>query len=245
MENKNIKKNYRNLPLEEIVKEYDSCFDENDNIIDQEKFAEVIENPEIRKRIFSKEQLVRNASQEEDLLLKGASERFLGNSFPPSWHWEMPDSYYPGFYVDKMPTSPTPEMFNSLGNYMKITSTLTRNDAVLKDCGWERKEYDTQEYYNADFPNIKLSFDSSNDCVVVIKFDPETNQEISKAQVPFSLLCGLFLKCRELNFKKPWQLRAHDYKNRRPDVFEETRKIVRDQETHEIIDYGTWNPDKE
>ena len=117
-------KDYKNMSLEEIAKEYDSCFDENDNVINQEKFAKVLENPEIRKRIFSREQLVRNASQEKDLILKGAAERFLGTVYPPSWHWKMPDYYYPGFFVDSLPTDPVPDFFDTLGKKINIALLL-------------------------------------------------------------------------------------------------------------------------
>ena len=45
-----------------------------------------------------------------------------------------------------------------------------------------------------------------------------------------------------MDFKKPWQLRAHDYGDSFPNVFEQEHKIIRDPETHEIIDYGDWKP---
>ena len=157
----------------------------------------------------------------------------------------MPDYYYPGLYAENLQGKESQPFFSSKGNIGKILSTISRNESVLNDCGWEREKYDVREFFNKDFPDLKISFNKDDNVVSIIKFDPETKDNIASLNIPFSLICGVFLMCREYEFKKPWQLRSHDYKHHRPSYFEKLHGIIRDPETHEIINYGDWKPDEE
>ena len=236
---------YENLSLEEAIKEHRSCFNEKGEVIDNDKLFEVLRNKELFHYLFSDEKLLENAQQDTFLMSKGASEKFLGKAFPPSWYWKMPDYYYPGIFMDSKRDIDAADPFFIFGDRGKIDGTTTRNEAVLNDCGWHRKKYDVNEYFNNDFPDLKIVFERDKNKVKVLKIDPETNKELGVMSIPFSLICGVFLKCREFEFDKPWQLRAHDYHDHMPRYFEKLHHIVRDPETHEIISYGDWKPEEE
>ena len=239
---------YENLSLEEAIKERETCFNEKGELINQDKLYAVLHNAKLFSYLFSDENLLKNAQQERDLSVKAAGETFLNKAYPPSWYWEMPDYYYPGLYSENKQEphnkKDIDKIFDKKSDSGKIRQTTTRNEAVLNDCGWEQQKYGSQEYYNDDFPNLKLVFKKDSDIVYFANIDLDTKKELSRFEIPFSLLCGMFLKCRELEFKKPWQLRAHDYQYNFPRLFEKTHKIVRDPETHEIIDYGDWKPEE-
>ena len=244
MENKD--KNYtyyKNLSLKEAIREHATCIDDEGNIINQEKFFMLLENDEFRKYLFSEDKLLENALQERNLIAKAAAEHFFDKSFPPSWYWKMPDYYYPGIYSENLQGDIKPYEFVIDDEAGKIRTTTTRNEAVLNDCGWKRAKYDIPEYFNDDFPTLKMVFSKNSNSIQIVNIDPTTKEELRSISLPFGLLCGMFLKCRELEFDKPWELRAHDYKNQNPQVFEHDHKIVRDPETKEIIDYGDWKPE--
>ena len=243
-ENKN-QKYYETLPLKEALKEHASCIDNNGNLVDKQKFEYLLKNKELIKYLFSDENLLNNAEQDEQLFLKATSENFLGKPFPPKWYWKMPDYYYAGLYVDNLQGDDTPSDIALGLDFMKISRATSRNEAVLNDCGWKKEKYGIPEYFNDNFPSFKIVFSKDINSVILCRINPETKEEISKMPIPFSLICGIFLKCREYEFDKPWQLRAHDYKFKAPDVFEYRHHIVRDPETHEIIDYGDWKPEEE
>ena len=81
--------------------------------------------------------------------------------------------------------------------------------------------------------------------IKIVRIDPVTDKELGSIDLPFGLLCGMFLKCRELEFDKPWQLRAHDYHDKFPNLFEKEHHIIRNPETKEIISYGDWKHEDE
>ena len=236
---------YENLSLEEAIKEHRSCFNEKGEVIDNNKLFEVLRNKELFHYLFSDEKLLQNAKQDTFLMSKGASEIFLGKAFPPSWYWKMPDYYYPGIYLESRRGISSNDIFFIFGERSKIKDTSTRNECVLNDCGWKRRKYDVNEYFNDNFPNLKIVFAKDNNVVSIVKINPETQEELGIVSVPFSLICGVFLKCRELEYDKPWQLRAHDYHDKFPNLFEKDHHIVRDPETKEIISYGDWKPEEE
>ena len=157
----------------------------------------------------------------------------------------MPDYYYPGIYGDSKRGIESDDPFFLFRERGKIEGTTTRNECVLNDCGWKRKKYDVDEYFNEDFPNLKIVFLKDQDLVSLVKIDKDTQEELGSISFPFSIICGVFLKCRELEYNKPWQLRAHDYQDIYPDYFEGIHHIIRDPETHEIISYGDWKPEEE
>ena len=131
----------------------------------------------------------------------------------------MPDYYYPGLYSEQYGNLSDffPTTDNPLYDYSKISATTTRNEAALIDLGWHRKKYDILEYYNDNFPNIKIIFNKNNDTVLLVRFN-ENNETVGEIEFPFSMICAVFLKCRELEYKKPHNLRAHDLENRFPDL---------------------------
>ena len=241
----NTKIDYANLPLEEAKKEFASCFDKDGEVKDPKKHQALLKNKKLFAWLFSRKKLEQNASQDSDLFFKASAETFLNKAFPPSWYWKMPDYYYPGLYSDNIQGKGTMPSFASKGNTGRILSTISRNESVLNDCGWEREKYDIPDFFNRDFPNLKISFKKDLDIVSVVRINPETKESLKSVDIPFSLICGVFLMCREYEFKKPWQLRSHDYKERYPDYFEDLHGIVRNPETHEIINYGDWKPDEE
>lgn len=204
--------------LNYLKEEYAKCF-KGKECINPTRAAELFDIKEIRQWLFSKERLESNAKQEDDLLLKSSAEFFLQKSYPPSWYWEMPDYYYPGFYSEFLPTDI--ERFahikTEMAEYSRISSTTTRNEAALIDLGWHRKKYDVLEYYNENFPDLKIVFNKDNDSVLLVKFN-ESNETVGEIEFPFSMICAVFLKCRELEYKKPHNLRAHDLKERFPDL---------------------------
>ena len=236
---------YENLSLEEAIKEHRSCFDEKGEVIDNDKLLKVLRNKELFSYLFSDEKLLKNAQQDTFLMSKGASESFLGKAYPPSWYWKMPDYYYPGLYIESLRDISPNDPFYLLSEGCRIDDTTTRNEAVINDCGWRRKKHDVPEYFNPDFPKLKIVFVKDKNMVKIVKIDPETQKECKSVSIPFSLICGVFLKCREFEFDKPWQLRAHDYHDHMPRYFEKLHHIVRDPETHEIISYGDWKPEEE
>jgi hypothetical protein len=129
----------------------------------------------------------------------------------------MPDYYYPGIKSEEL--SYMREIFNRVGDYSKIVFTTTRNEAALIDAGWHRELWNVPEYFNDNIPDLKLVFDKNRESVKFIKINPETKEEISKAfEIPFGFLCAMFLKCREMEFSKPKELRAHDLKTPFPDT---------------------------
>ena len=203
-----------------LKEEYAKCFSGKE-CINPTRAAELFDIKEIRQWLFSKERLESQAKQDDDLLLKASAESFLKKPHPPSWYWEMPDYYYPGLYLEQY--SNLSEFFpisdNPLYDYSKISATTTRNEAALIDLGWHRKKYDILEYYNDNFPNLKIVFNKDNDSVLLVRFN-ENNETVGEIEFPFSMICAVFLKCRELEYKKPHNLRAHDLKERFPDLID-------------------------
>ena len=235
--------NYETLTLEEALKEHASCFNEKGEVINSNKLYAVLRNKELFHYLFSDEKLLQNAQQDINLKSKSASELFLGKTFPPSWYWKMPDYYYPGLYIESGLGEENNPAFNLSIDDVKVMLTTSRNECVLNDCGWERKKYDIPEYFNPCFPNLKVVFEKAKNSVSLVKINPQTQEELQTISVPFSFICGIFLKCREFEFDKPWQLRAHDYHDKLPNRFERIHHIIRDPETHEIISYGDWKPE--
>ena len=204
--------------LNYLKKEYAKCF-EGKECINPTRAAELFDIKEIRQWLFSKERLESNAKQEDDLLLKSSSESFLEKAYPPSWYWEMPDYYYPGIYNELHADQEDsfPKTNNPSYAFEQISATTTRNEAALIDLGWNRKKYDVLEYYNDNFPNLKIVFNKDNDSVLLVRFN-ENNETVGEIEFPFSMICAVFLKCRELEYRKPHNLRAHDLKERFPDL---------------------------
>ena len=206
--------------LNYLKQEYAKCF-KNGVCINEQRRNELLQFKEIWEWVFSRDRFISMASQEEDMKAKSTGELFLQEAYPPSWYWEMPDYYYPGFYSEFLPTDI--ERFahikTEMAEYSRISSTTTRNEAALIDLGWHRKKYDILEYYNDNFPNLKIVFNKDNDSVLLVRFN-ENNETVGEIEFPFSMICAVFLKCRELEYKKPYNLRAHDLKERFPDLID-------------------------
>jgi hypothetical protein len=125
----------------------------------------------------------------------------------------MPDYYYPGIYNDLH--GELKENFNSpeKDETVKVMATTTRNEGVLNNCGWYRLKWDELEYF-WDIPSSsKITFDKETETVSFSILDSETGDVKQSMRLPFSLICGVFLKCRELEFSKPKELLPHDKKN--------------------------------
>ena len=127
MENKTENYAYcKTLSVEDALKERDSCFDENRNIINGEKLSALMENTDFVKFLFSDENLINNASQDKDLSLKAAGEAFLNKAYPPSWYWQMPDYYYPGLYGEINAVENSPWALET-DDESKLSLSITRS----------------------------------------------------------------------------------------------------------------------
>lgn len=196
---------YENLPLEEAKAELKSCFDSNGDPIDGEKISKLLRNKSLVEEVFSEENIIRSAKQEENPILRGGSEVMLNKVFVyPDNYWEMPDYYYPGLISTK--STHTMDSFPELLPSSKVKVTTTRNDYVLEQFGWKRKEWDSLQYFNESFPDIVLEFVKDTESVTLFKINTDTGKPESQLTFPFGLICGIFLKCRELEFSKPEEL---------------------------------------
>ena len=119
--------------------------------------------------------------------VKGAAERIIGVCKYPDDYWVMPDYYYPGLVS---------EIYNK-HNFIK-GKYRTSNDNVIVGCMYEKEDEDvfrsTAFIKNDKMPNEIIFHDNE----IISIGNGETVIEL-----PFELLCGVFLKAREKGYKKP------------------------------------------
>ena len=144
---------------------------------------------------FSEENL-KNLLNSEDKHISSIAERFLGEVKLLNNYWEMPDAYYPGMH-NESELSETVENFAT--DDIKIKMTNTANDRVIEEEGWEKETYNSLEYHNPKSFSFSIIPEKQ---VIQIKQSDE-----SYINIPFGLICGMLLKCRELNFSKPESLK--------------------------------------
>lgn len=145
---------------------------------------------DIFREAFSKEGL-------ESMLMSdikeavGLAELFLDKVRLPDNYWEMPDYYYKGLYSEQFRNL---DDYQGLPEYMRDEFCKTANDRVLEACGYKKSSND--KFIGED---REIQFDTVNQAILVIE-----NDNITK--IPFSLLCGMLLKARELEYEKPVEL---------------------------------------
>ena len=144
---------------------------------------------------FSEENL-KNLLNSEDKYISSIAERFLGEVKLPNDYWEMPDAYYPGMFSESV-LSETVSSFAT--DDIKIKMTNTANDRVIEEEGWEKKVYNSLEYHNPK--SFSFSIIPEKQAIQIKQSDE------SYINIPFGLICGILLKCRELNFSKPESLK--------------------------------------
>lgn len=132
---------------------------------------------------LSKNQLLQLLNS-ENIETVAAAEWLLGVCKYPGHYWIMPDYYYPGL----------------LNNFVTKSKTMsTQNDFVLLKDGYVKTEY------NKFIGNLyKIDHDIPKDII----FNEDETIEISspngnRIKIPFSTLCGIFLKAREMGYKRP------------------------------------------
>lgn len=115
---------------------------------------------------------------------KGAGERFLGVCRYPENYWVMPDYYYPGLDSEK---------YNPVSKL--DFSYFSSNDEVLWKCKYFKKTDNVYELIqtNLDLPELIIFGDDA------IEFKKGENT----IKIPFELLCGVFLKAREMEYPRP------------------------------------------
>lgn len=206
-------KDYKNMSLDSIKLELRDCFDANGKAINREKIAKILENEEVSKEVFSEDNFINAATNHSDPTLKATAEMLLGKVYRyPDTYWEMPDYYYPG--LDLKRKAHTASDFSDYLPESRLKISTTKTDKLLEYCGWTRKSWDSLEYFNPAFPNTKLIFLPEEQSFSIQKYDETTNEIISETTIPFGLLCGIFLKCRELEYSKPEELsKAFDSTN--------------------------------
>lgn len=124
--------------------------------------------------------LIEKALNSKDRETISSAEAIAGVCRYPDDYWVMPDYYYPGICMTI------------------INKFRTSNDMVIEDSSFYKDEKGTFTNYkdNVDITDIlNISFEGDT---VVLK---NQNNEITK--IPFPILCGLFLKARELNTERP------------------------------------------
>lgn len=202
--------NYETATLEQCEIDIKDCYDSSGNIVDPEKFFAILKNNEFREKYLSRDNFLRQAQLAEDPLVKAAAERMVGQAFPPESHWEMPDYYYPGLYSAKFCYT-RPDFFQKSAE-VQLEGSKTRTDAVLEYCGWKRKSWDSLEYYNEDHPEYKIVFNPETENLSLQVIDVQTQDLRIHLDFSFGLLCGMFLKCRELEYSKPKEVeKAFDF----------------------------------
>lgn len=144
---------------------------------------------------FSEENL-RNLLNSKDKYDSSIAERFLGEVKLPDNYWEMPDAYYPGMFSESV-LSETVSSFAT--DDIKIKMTNTANDRVIEEEGWEKEVYNSLEYHNPKSFSFSIIPEKQ-----IIQIKQSDNSYID---IPFGLICGILLKCRELNFSKPESLK--------------------------------------
>ena len=124
--------------------------------------------------------ILEKALNSKDREVLSSAEAIAGVCRYPDNYWVMPDYYYPGIYIT---------MLNKFH---------TSNDMILEELFFYKDTNGTFTYYddnpeNTDIFNISFEGDT-----VVLK---NHNDEITR--IPFPVLCGIFLKARELNTERP------------------------------------------
>ena len=202
---------YEDLTLEECLEIRKTCFDKNGKCIDEDTLNLLKLNDSYWSWIYSKEHL-EELLNSDDLEARGAAESFLDKCHYPDNYWEMPDYYYPGIYNDLHGELNADFQRPNKDELMKIKETTTRNEGVLNNCGWHRLQWDKLEYF-WDIPSSsKITFDKETESVSISALDQETGDIKYTVKLTFGLICGIFLKCRELEYSKPKELLPHDEK---------------------------------
>lgn len=117
--------------------------------------------------------------------LVAAGEFFMGKCRYPKNYWVMPDYYYPGV----------------LGNINKKRSDfLTSNNLILERLGFFKDDTKDDSYTG--------TFEKSGKSIKSIRFTDDEKillEDIdgNNIEIPFDLLCGLLLKAREKQYKRP------------------------------------------
>ena len=109
-----------------------------------------------------------------------SAEAIAGVCRYPDNYWVMPDYYYPGIYT------------------FIINNFHTSNDMVLEKECFSKDRNGTFTNYKSDRNATDIFNISFEEDTVVLK---NQNGEITK--IPFPILCGIFLKARELNTERP------------------------------------------
>lgn len=159
---------------------------------------------------FSDNNLIRLLDS-DNKLKKGAAEFFLGVCRYPEDYWIMPDYYYPGLeslrasiekQMAEMPKKPI------LGKTRFVKHTP--NDSVLmreslnKDFFSDRVFHGVKSINNdsSDSRNIEMLAFNDDETITFKDFSGQT------VTVPWGILCGVFLKARELGYSRPDSLDA-------------------------------------
>lgn len=188
------------MSIEDCEKAMKSCFDANGNVIDQKKIIKILKNDSFREKYLTYANYEKAAKTLTDPLKRAAAEKTIGKAFPPESHWEMPDYYYPGIFAKKY-AHLRPE-FKDLPESAKLLVSTTKNDAVLEHRGWKRKSWDSNIFSNINNPEFQLVF-NENESVSIQYIDKDTLEIRSEICLPFDLVCGIFLKSREMQFSMP------------------------------------------
>ena len=124
--------------------------------------------------------ILEKALNSKDREVLSSAEAIAGVCRYPDDYWVMPDYYYPGIYITIM------------------NKFHTSNDMVLEAERFAKDRKGTFTNYNSDRNATDIFNISFEEDTVVLK---NQNNEIIK--IPFPVLCGIFLKARELNTERP------------------------------------------
>jgi len=124
--------------------------------------------------------ILEKALNSKDREVLSSAEAIAGVCRYPDDYWVMPDYYYPGIEI---------AIFNGIN---------TSNDRVLENQLFLKNKNGTFTNYTSNVESTDISNISFEGDTVVLK-----NQNNETTKIPFPVLCGIFLKARELNTEKP------------------------------------------
>ena len=146
---------------------------------------------------FSKEKL-ENYLNSDDKKMSSLAEEWLGVCKYPDNYWVMPDYYYPGVYYNIHRKAEAAKENPKLLLFPDVLETRTSNDLILEDNGFSKKSLSSFDSFLPISENSIEKIEFLEDEKIKI-----TNSDKTTTIIPFSLLCAIFLKARELEYSRP------------------------------------------
>ena len=144
---------------------------------------------------FSEENLIKLLDS-KDRQLVAAAETVLGVCKYPDNYWVMPDYYYPGL-ESKSSSFP---LYDGLSEKERLLLDATSNDYILMAQRFLQEKKGVFTKITPKDASSGVHSVNFNETEELINLENERGEIV---EIPWPLLCGIFLKARELGFSKP------------------------------------------